>query len=117
MLQCLKDNWLLNNNNRHSQTSFFNSSTFAKMMMTGITQPLYSLDLAPCDFSLFPQLKGCHFDTNEGIKTELQAALNTLKGHGFQDGFKKGHKCWKLCIYMEEEYLKMTVASRPKVSS
>jgi hypothetical protein len=29
------------------------------------------------------------------IKAELQAVLNTLTEHDFQDAFKKGQKCWE----------------------
>jgi hypothetical protein len=51
--------------------------------------PPYSPNLAPCDFTLFPQLKmklkGCCFDTIEVIEAELQAVLNTLTEHDFQD--------------------------------
>jgi hypothetical protein len=61
--------------------------------MTVIPHPSYSPDLAPCDFSLFPQLKiilkGCHFDIIEVIEAESQALLNTLPEHDFQDVFKK----------------------------
>jgi hypothetical protein len=53
--------------------------------------PLYSPDLAPCDFSLFPQvkikLKGRHFDTIEVIKAESQAVLDMLTEQDFQDSF------------------------------
>jgi hypothetical protein len=56
--------------------------------MTVICHPPY--------FSLFPQfsikLKGCHFDTVEVIKAELQMVLNTLAEHDFQDAFKKWQK-------------------------
>jgi hypothetical protein len=35
------------------------------------------------------KLKGHHFDTVKVIKAELQAVLNTLTEHNFQDAFKK----------------------------
>jgi hypothetical protein len=57
--------------------------------MTVIPHPPCSSDLAPCKFSLFPQLKGRHFDTVEVIKVESQAVLNTLREYYFQDAFKK----------------------------
>jgi hypothetical protein len=47
----------------------------------------------PLCFSLFPQLKiklkGCHFNTFEAIKAELQAVLNSFTEPDFQDVFKK----------------------------
>jgi hypothetical protein len=46
----------------------------------------------PPHFSLFPplkiELKGRHFDTNEVMEAESQAALNTLTEHDFQDAFE-----------------------------
>jgi hypothetical protein len=51
--------------------------------------------------SLFPQLKilkGHHFETTEVIEAELQAVLNTLTEHDFQDSFKNWQKRWKRCI-------------------
>jgi hypothetical protein len=36
------------------------------------------------------KLKGCHFNTIEVIEAELQAMLNTLTEHNFQDAFKNG---------------------------
>jgi hypothetical protein len=35
------------------------------------------------------KLKCSHFDTTEVIEAELQAVLNTLRKHDFQDVFKK----------------------------
>jgi hypothetical protein len=47
----------------------------------------------PPYFPLFPllkiKLKGSHFDTLEMKEAELQAVLNTLTEHDFQDAFTK----------------------------
>jgi hypothetical protein len=50
-------------------------------------------------FTLFPQLKlkGCHFDTTEVI----EAVLNTLTEHDFQEAFKKWQMRWEWCIHFE----------------
>jgi hypothetical protein len=64
--------------------------------------------LAPCDFSLFPELKlklkGRHFETTEVIEAESQVVLNTLTEHNFLDAFKKWQKCWEQCIHAEGDY-------------
>jgi hypothetical protein len=56
----------------------------------------------PPYFSMFPwlkiKLKGHHFDTIEVIDAELQAVLNTLTEHDFQDAFKKWQKRWEWCV-------------------
>jgi hypothetical protein len=86
-------NWLLHHNNAPSHTFFFTREFLTKNNMTVIPHPPYSPDLAPCDFSLFLQLKinlkDCHFDTIEVIEAVSQAVLNTLTEHDFQDAFKK----------------------------
>jgi hypothetical protein len=50
----------------------------AKDKVAVIPHPPYSLDLAPCDFLLFPKmklkLKGRRFDTIEEIQAESQSA-------------------------------------------
>jgi hypothetical protein len=50
------------------------------------------------------------------IKTESQAVLNTLTGHGFQDAFKQWQKRWKRCIARKGTTTRVMVASRLKVS-
>jgi hypothetical protein len=50
------------------------------------------------------KLKGRHFETIEVIEAELQAVLNTLTEHNFQDMFKKGQKRWERCIHLEGNY-------------
>jgi hypothetical protein len=52
-------------------------------------------------FSLFPRLKGRHFDTTEVMEAESQVVLNTLTEHFFQDAFKKWQKRWERCIRAE----------------
>jgi hypothetical protein len=44
------------------------------------------------------KLLGRHFDTIEVIESELQAVLNTLTEHDFEDAFKKWQKNWELCV-------------------
>jgi hypothetical protein len=85
-------NWLLHHDNAPSHF-FFTREFFTKNNMTVVPHPPYSPDLAPCDLSLFPRLKiklkGRRFDAIEVIEAELQAMLNTLTEHDFQDAFKK----------------------------
>jgi hypothetical protein len=62
------------------------------------------------------KLKGCHFDTIDVIEAELQAVLNTLTEHDFQDAFKKSQKRWKRSYALKRTTSSVMVASRPKVS-
>jgi hypothetical protein len=50
--------------------------------MAVIPYPPYTLDLAPCDFFLFPKmklkLKGRRFDTTEEMQAESHRVLDTV---------------------------------------
>ena len=43
-----------------------------------VAHPPYSLDLAPCDFCLFPKLRGCRYETTEEMKEAVTKAIDTL---------------------------------------
>jgi hypothetical protein len=43
-------------------------------------------------------LKGRHFDTIEAIEAKLQAVLNTVTEHDFQDAFKNRQNRWEMFV-------------------
>ena len=43
-----------------------------------IPHPPYSPDLAPCDFWLFPKLRGCRYETTVEIKEAVTKVIDTL---------------------------------------
>jgi hypothetical protein len=55
--------------------------------MVIVPHPSYLLDLAPCDFTLFPKLKvklkGRRFETMSDIQRESQAVLDSIKENDF----------------------------------
>ena len=67
-----------------------------KMGIKTIPQPPYSEDLAPCDFCLFPKLRGCCYETIEEMKEALTKIIDTLTQDDFDGAFQKfleTHKC------------------------
>ena len=71
----------------------------------------YSPDLAPCDFWLFPNIKGCRYETIEEMKEAVTKVIDTLTQDDFHGAFQKFleryNKCNK-CIaaggdYFEED--------------
>ena len=54
-----------------------------------ILHPPYSTDLAPCDFCLFPKLRGCHYETIEEMKEAVTKVIDTLTQEDFQGAFQK----------------------------
>ena len=43
----------------------------------------YSPDLAPCDFWLFPKLKGCRYETIEEMREAVAIVIDTLTQEDF----------------------------------
>ena len=54
-----------------------------KMGIKTVPHPPYSPDLAPCDFCLFPKLRGCHFETIEEMKGAVTKIIDTLTQKDF----------------------------------
>ena len=44
-----------------------------------VPQPHYSPDVAPCDFWLFPKLRGCRYETIEEMKEAVTKVIDTLR--------------------------------------
>jgi hypothetical protein len=78
--------------------------------MAVIPNPLCPPDLAPCDFFLFPKmklkLKGCRFDTIEGIQGESHVVLDTVTEKDFQEVFQKQRRQWDWCLHVGGNYFK-----------
>ncbi len=62
----------------------------------------YSADLALCDFSLYPQLKGklrgCHYETIEEMKEALTKIIDTLTQEDFYGNKQKLLERYNKCI-------------------
>ena len=91
-------NLIIHHDKAPAHRSFKVSQFLAKNNMTVIPHPpsLYSPDLTPCDFFLFPKLKlrmkGRRFDTIEEIQEESQRVLDTIPKTGFQGCFQAWQK-------------------------
>ena len=49
----------------------------------------YSSDLAPCDFCLFPKLRGSRYETTEEIKEAVTKVIDTLTQEDVHGAFQK----------------------------
>ena len=68
-----------------------------------VPQPPYSQDLAPCDFWLFPKLRGCRYETTEEIKEAVTKVIDMLTQEDFHGAFQKLLERYK-CIAAGEDY-------------
>ena len=57
------------------------------MEIKTVPQTPYSLDLAPCEFCLFPKLRGCRFETIEEMKEAVTKVIDTLIQEDFHGDF------------------------------
>ena len=54
-----------------------------------VPQPPQSLDLALCDFFLFPKLRGCRYETIEERKEAVTKVIDTFTQEDFHGTFQK----------------------------
>ena len=54
-----------------------------------VPQPPYSPDLAPCDFWLFPKLRGCRYETIEDMNEAVTKVIDTLTQEDVDGAFQK----------------------------
>ena len=76
-----------------------------KMGIKTVPQPPYSPDLAPCDFWLFPKLRGCRYEIIEEMKEAVTKVIDTLTQEDFHRAFQKLLEWYNECIAGEGDYL------------
>ena len=69
-----------------------------------VRHPPYSPDLTPCDFWLFPKLRGCRFETIEEMKEAMTKVIDTLTQEDFHGAFQKLLERYKKCIAAKGDY-------------
>ena len=60
-----------------------------KMGIKAVIQPSFSPDIAPCDFWLFPQLRGYRYERIEEMKEAVTKVIDTLTQEDFNGVFQK----------------------------
>ena len=66
----------------------------------------YSPDLAPCDFWLFPKLRGRRYETIEEMKETMTKVIDMLTQEDFHGVFQKLLKWYNKCIAAGGDYFK-----------
>ena len=64
----------------------------------------YSPDHAPCDFCLFPKLRGCRYETIEEMKEAVTKVIDTLTQEDFHGAFQKLLERYTNCIAVGGDY-------------
>ena len=68
-----------------------------------VPHPPYSRDLAPCDFWLFPKLRGCRYETIE-MKEAMTKVIDMLTQEDFHGAFQKLLERYNKCIAARGDY-------------
>ena len=71
-----------------------------------VPHPPYSSALAPCDFWLFPKLRGCRYGTIEQMKDSMTKIIDTLTKEDFHGAFQKLLERYNKCIAAGGDYFK-----------
>ena len=69
-----------------------------------VPQPPYSPDLAPCDFCLFPKLRGCRFEIIEDMKEAVTKVIDMLTQEDFHGACQKLLERYNKCIATGGDY-------------
>ena len=69
-----------------------------------VPHPPYSPYLAPCDFCLFPKLRGCRYETIEEMKEAVTKVIDMLTQEDFHEAFQKLLELCNKCIAAGGDY-------------
>ena len=100
--------WLFHHNNAPAHNALSIRQFLAEKNITVLEQPPYSPDLAPCDFFLFPKLKGVikgtRFEDVEAIKRAVTTELRGIPEESFQQCIEAWQRRMEKCIRLEGDY-------------
>ena len=96
--------WHFHQDNAPVHNSILVTDYLTKMGNKTVPQPRYSPDLAPCDFCLFPKLRGCRYETLEEMKGAVTKVINTLTQEDFHGALKNLLKRYNKCIAAGGDY-------------
>ena len=95
-----------NQDNAPVHNSILVTDYLTKMGIKTVPHPPYIPDLAPCDFCLFPKLRGCCYETIEEMKEAVMKVIDTLTQEDFHGAFKKLLEWYNKCIAAGGDYFK-----------
>ena len=108
--------WHFHQDNAPIHNPILVTDYLAKMGIKTVPPRPYSPDVAPCDFWLFPKLRGCRYETIEEMKEAVKRVIDTLTQDDFHEAYEKLLERYNKCIaargdYFEEDKSLMCVLS------
>ena len=87
----------------HFHNSILVTDYLTEMGIKTVLHRAYSPHLAPCDFCLFPKLRGCRYETIEEMKEAVTKVIDTLTQEDFHGAWQKLLERYK-CIAAGGDY-------------
>ena len=81
--------WHFHQDNTSVHNSILVTDYLTKMGIKTVPQLPYSRDLAPCDFWLFPKLRGCRYETIQEMKESMTKVTDSLSHEDFHGAFQE----------------------------
>ena len=83
------DQWHFQQDNAPVHNCVLVTDYLTKMGIKTVPQPPYSQDVVPCDFWLFPKLRGCRYETIKEMKEAVTKVIDTLTQEDLHGAFQK----------------------------
>ena len=97
--------WHFHQDNTPVHNSILVTDYLTKMGIKTVPHPPYRPDLAPCDFRLFPKLRGCRYETNEEMKEAVTKVIDTLTQQDVHGALQKLLERYNKWIVAGRDYL------------
>ena len=95
--------WHFHQDNAPVHNSILITNYLTKTGIKTVPRPPYSPNFAPCDFCLFPKLRGFRYEIIEEMKEAATKVINMLKQEDFHGAFQKLLEQYK-CIAARGDY-------------
>ena len=96
--------WHFHQDNAPVLNSILVTDYLSKMGIKTVPHLPYSTDVAPCEFWLFPKLRGCRYETIEEMKEAVTKVIDTLTQEDFDVAFQKLLERFNKCIAAGGDY-------------
>ena len=95
---------LFHQDNAPAYNSILVTDYLSMMGIKTVPHRPFSLDLAPCDFWLFPNLRVCRYERIEEMKEAVTKVIDTLTQENFHVAFQMLLERYKKCIAAGGDY-------------
>ena len=100
--------WILHHDNAPAHAALSVRQFLATKQVTILDHPPYSPDLAPCDYFLFPKLKGTikgtRFEVVKDIKSNVTSFLKRITKEDFAECFQAWRRRMEKCTEVQGDY-------------